>query len=484
MAELMTKPALRSMRMRKLRTGLLMVGMIGVVAISGCTTFSEDGGFGPVQQTATDKLGKDVQWTRTEQQRSEVDQRVAQLLTKPLSMDDAVQITLLSNRSLQATFDSLGVTEAERVQAGRLPNPGFSFGKNKRGDEREIERGFHFNLARLIFMPTINKLESRRLEQKQRAVAIRVLDMAAQTRKSWVRAVSARESALYMNKVKRTADVGAQLARRMAQTGNFSKLQQAREQSFYANATLNQARADNTALAAREQLTRLMGLYGDQAGYELPARLPSLPDAPEKFPNAVETALTERLDIQAAKIGVERLAKNLGMVKTNRFINVLEVGSIYNTSNEEPKQTGWEIGLELPIFDWGGAKVARADAMYRQAMNEAAQTAIDARSEVRQAYAGYRSAFDIAAHYRDEIVPLSQRISEENQYRYNGMLIGVFELLADARTQIGAVDGYIQALKDFWVAKADLEMAMIGKPSLTAMASAEMGSGGDGGADH
>ncbi len=466
---------------RKWRTSLLLVS---VVVVSGCASFSEDSGFGPVQQTATEKLGKEVQWTRTAQERSEVDRRVVELLSKPLSMDDAVQIALLNNRSLQASFDSLGVTEAERVQAGRLPNPGFSFGKSKRGDEREIERGFHINLARLIFMPTILKLETRRLEQAQREVAIRVLDTAAQTRKAWVEAVSTRERASYMNKVKRTADVGAQLARRMAQVGNFSKLQQAREQSFYADATLNQARAENAALVAREQLTRLMGLYGDQAGYELPERLPSLPEAPEQFPDAVRTALAQRLDVQAAKIGVERLAGNLGMVKTNRFVNVLEVGTIYNTSNEEPKQTGWEIGLELPIFDWGGAKVARAEAMYRQAMNQAAQTAIDARSEVRQAYAGYRSSFDIASHYRDEIVPLSKRISEENQYRYNGMMIGVFELLADARAQIGAVDGYIQALRDFWMAKADLDMAMIGKPSLSVMAGAQMGGGGDGGAGH
>ena len=470
----------RLMNSRKWKVTLLMVG---VVTISGCASFSEDSGFGTIQQTATEKLGKDVQWTRTAQERSEVEKRVAELLEKPLSMDDAVQIALLNNRNLQATFDALGVTEAERVQAGRLPNPGFTFGKTKRGDEREIERGFHVNLARLIFMPTVLKLETRRLEQMQRSVAIRVLDLAAQTRKAWVQAVSARESSFYMNKVKRTADVGAQLAKRMAEVGNFSKLQQAREQSFYADATLNQARAQNTALVAREQLTRLMGLYGEQAGFELPERLPSLPQSPGQFPDAVKTALAQRLDVQAARIGVERLAGNLGMVKTNRFINVLEVGSIYNTSNQEPKQTGWEIGLELPIFDWGGAKVARADAMYRQAMNEAAQTAIDARSEVRQAYAGYRSAFDIASHYRDEIVPLSKRISEENQYRYNGMIIGVFELLADARAQIGAVDGYIQALKDFWVAKADLDMAMIGKPSLSAMAGAQMG-GGDGGAEH
>lgn len=481
MTDVVEQAASRPVSNRTLKIGSLALTF---VVLSGCASLSEDSGFGPVQQTTSEKLGKDVQWTRTTQERNEVDKRVAELLTEPLSMDDAVKIALLNNRSLQATFESLGITEAERVQAGRLPNPGFSFGRSRRGDEREIERGFHFNLARLVFMPTISKMEARRLEQTQRDVAVRVLDMAAQTRKAWVNAVSARESASYMNKVKKTADVSAQLARRMAQVGNFSKLQQAREQRFYADATLNQARAENAALVAREQLTRLLGLYGEQAGFELPERLPSLPETPEQFPDAIRTALAQRLDVQAAKIGVERLATNLGMVKTNRFINVLEVGTIYNTSNEEPRQTGWEVGLELPIFDWGGAKVARADAMYRQAMNTAAQTAIDARSEVRQAYAGYRSAFDIANHYREEIVPLSKRISEENQYRYNGMFIGVFELLADARAQIGAVDGYIQSLRDFWIAKADLEMAMVGKPSLTAMAGADMGGGGGGDAPH
>jgi len=465
------------------KTKLAALGVV-ILFLSGCASFSEDASFGMIEQTAADKLGKDVRWTRTEAERSEVEQRVAQLLAEPLTMDNAVQIALLNNRGLQATFESLGITEAERVQAGRLPNPGFSFGKNSRGDEREIERGFHFNLARLIFMPTMLKLETRRLERMQRDVAIRVLDLAAQTRKAWIQAVSTRESVKYTQQVKKVADVSAQLARRMEKIGNFSKLQQAREQSFYADAALNRARADNAALAAREQLTRLMALYGEQTAYQLPDRLPSLPEEPEQFPDAVKTALAQRLDIEAAKINVEQLASSLGMVKTNRFINVLEVGTIYNTSNEEPKQTGWEIGLELPIFDWGGAKVARADAMYRQAMNAAAETAINARSEVRQAYAGYRSAFDIAKHYQEEIVPLRKRISEENQYRYNGMMIGVFELLADARAQIGSVDGYIQALRDYWVAKSDLEMAMIGKPSLTVMAGAAMGGGGDGGAGH
>ena len=154
------------------------------------------------------------------------------------------------------------------------------------------------------------------------------------------------------------------------------------------------------------------------------------------------------------------------MTRTTRFINVLELGVLRNSSNEAPTQRGWEIGLELPLFDWGGARVAWAEAIYMQTLHRAAQIAVDARSEVREAYTGYRSAFDIARHHRDEIVPLRQRIAEENLLRYNGMLIGVFELLADARAQILSVNNAIESLRDFWLAQSDLDMALFGKPSL------------------
>jgi outer membrane protein TolC len=114
--------------------------------------------------------------------------------------------------------------------------------------------------------------------------------------------------------------------------------------------------------------------------------------------------------------------------------------------------------------------VAKAEGLYMQAANRAAETAINARSEVREAYGAYRTAWDIARHQRDEIVPLRQRIAEENVLRYNAMLIGVFELLADARIQIASVNAAIDALRDFWIAEADLDMALVGRPSLAAAA--------------
>ena len=462
----------------------LALAALAVVALSGCASFSTDDGFGPVEQVAKDRLGKQITWARSDADRVAIDKRVTQLLEQPLSADDAVQIALLNNRGLQASFSELGISEADRVQAGSLPNPGFSFGRLTQGSGVEIDRSIQFNLARLLMLPMVNQIESRRFEQTRSAVALSMLSLASETRKAYILAVAADETQRYMLQVQTAAEAGAELARRQAQVGNWNKLQQAREQSFYADAALNVARSDQARSAARERLTRLMGLWGTQTQFLLPERLPDLPKAPNDLPEIEQTAMAQRLDVQAAKLGTERLAKNLGLTRATRFINVLEVGAVRNSYNDAPTQRGYTISVELPLFDWGSTRVAKAEATYMQSVNRAAETAINARSEVRGAYAAYRTNYDIARHFRDEIVPLKKRISEENQLRYNGMLIGVFELLADARSQITSVNGYIEALRDFWLAQADLDMALIGTPSMTAMPAAAMSTLDSGSAAH
>ena len=462
----------------------LAIAALALIALSGCATLSSDGGFGPVEQTAKDRLGKDVKWARSDADRDAIDKRVAQLLEQPLSVDGAVQIALLNNRGLQASFAELGISEADRVQAGRLPNLGVSFGRLTQGSGLEIDRSIQFNLARLLMLPTISQIESRRFEQTRGAVALSMLSMASETRKAYFLAIAADETGRYMLQVQTAAEAGAELARRQAQAGNWNKLQRAREQSFYADAALNLARSEQARSAARERLTRLMGLWGPQTQFRLPERLPDLPKAPNDLPDIEQTAMAQRLDVQAAKLGTEQVAKNLGLTRATRFINVLEVGAVRNSYNDAPTQRGYTISVELPLFDWGDARVAKAEAVYMLAVNRAAETAINARSEVRGAYANYRTSYDIARHFRDEIVPLKKRISEENQLRYNGMLIGVFELLADARSQITSVNGYIEALRDFWLAQADLEMALIGTPSMTAMPAASMSATDRGAAAH
>ncbi len=461
-----------------------LAALVAAAALAGCASFSPDGGFAPVQHAAQERLGKDLRWARSPADQDGIDQRVAELLARPLTADDAVQIALFNNRGLQARFQDLGITEAEVVQAGRLANPGISFGRFRRGDETELERGIHFNLARLIALPLIRGVEARRLEATQHLVTLSMLALASDTRKAWVTALAAEETVRYLRRVSQAAEAGAELARRMEQVGNFSKLQRAREQSFHADAALNLARAEQAQRAMRERLTRLLGLWGEQTGFKLPERLPDLPPELADRPDIERVALAQRLDVQAARLAAEQTARNLGLSKATRFINVLELGAVRNSSNEAPTQRGWEVGFELPLFDGGGARVARAEAVYLQAAHRAAETAIHARSEVREAYGAWRSAYDIARHHQDEIVPLRQQIAEQNLLRYNGMLIGVFELLADARLQIASVNAAIEAKRDFWLAQADLDMALIGKPSLTPAAGPATASGAAADAGH
>lgn len=470
-----------------MRRGKLLVATVGILGLAGCATFSDDGGFGRVEQTTRERLDKDVKWARSDAERSTLQARVGELLAKPLTADDAIQLALYNNRGLQAAFFDLGIGEAELVQAGRLPNPHFSMLRASKPEngirEFKIEQALTFNIFALITMPLAVEVEKRKFAQAQQLAVVDVARLAAEARQAYYTALAAEESVRYLRKVRQAAEAGAELARRMALVGNFSKLRQTREQAFYADAALNLARSEQSAIAARERLARVLGLP-DRNAIRLPERLPDLPKAVDELPGVEQAALDQRLDLQAIRLETEALAKNLGLSKATRFINVLEVGParVLEGARDSGYKKGYEISFELPIFDWGGSKVAKAESVYMQAVERASESAINARLEVREAYHAYRTNYDIARHYRDEVVPLNKRISDENMLRYNGMLIGVFDLLADARTQIGSVNSYIETLRDFWIARGDLEMAMIGKPSLNASARATIAATGR--ADH
>jgi len=434
-----------------------------VALLAGCTTFSKDGGMNKVNELTKSRIQQEAPWIRSEQDASAAKAATRELLAKPLSVDDAVKVALLNNRSLQASYANLGISEADWVQAGRLRNPGFSFARLRRADEVEIERTFLFDVLGLITMPLRTELEQRRVALTQGRIAAEVLQVAADTRRAWYSAVAAQESAAYAEQVKQAAEASAELARRMTAAGNFSKLDHAREQAFYAEATAQLARARQTAVSERERLTRLLGLWGEDAQFRIPARLPDLPKTAREMRELETQAIKNRLDVLGAMQEAENLAASMGLTRATGFINVFEVGYQRNSASNEPRQTGYEIELRLPIFDWGGAKVARAEHTYMQAVQRAADTAIRARSEVREAYAAYRTAFDLAKHYREEIVPLRKHISEEVLLRYNGMLMSVFELLADARQQIAAVSAAIDTQRDFWLAETHLNLALTSK---------------------
>jgi len=434
--------------------------------LSSCATLPSDGGMSNIKQSTKLHIGKDIELVKTEDEQQAITARTDELLQAPLTVEDAVQIALLNNKGLQATLYEVGLSEADLVQASRLPNPRFSMLRARNGDNYKIEQAFTFNIFALFTMPMAKQLSQQRLEQTRTQVTLEVMNLAADTRKAYFNAIAAEQGLGYMDQVKLAAEASAELTTKMAQAGNFSKLDQSREQIFSAEVASEYTHSAQSAYAARELLIRKMGLAGKQTDFKLPERLPELPDQLKPAADVSTDAIKQRLDIQAIQQQVGSLAKNLGLTKATRFINVLEIGParVLEGKRSDPYKNGFELSLELPIFDFGTAKVARAEAIYMQALNRAAEQAVNAQSELREAYFSYQSSYEVAKHYRDNIVPLRKRIAEENQLRYNGMLISVFELLADAQTQISSVNSYIQALRDFWLADAELQSAITGKP--------------------
>lgn len=440
----------------------LAAAALAATLLGGCAAFTPDGGLDQVTAITRERMAIAAQPARTEQDAARLADEVKRLLAEPLGVDDAVRIAVLNNRGLQASLAGLGVAEADLVQAGRLRNPGFTFSRLSGGGAQEYERAFLFDIMGLLTLSTRTGIERRRFEATQMAVAGEVLRLAQAARQAWFEAVAARQAARYQDDVAAAAGAGAELAKRMAEQGNFSRLRQQREQLLYAEMAADLTRARQAEAGARERLVRVLGLAAAQRGFALPDRLPDLPAEPASEQDIVRQALDHRLDLRMAKAELEGLAGNLGLTRATRFVNVLEAGYLNSDASGEAHKRGYEIELSLPIFDWGGARTAKAEALYNQAMHRTAEIALNAESEVRDAYGAYRAAFDLARRYRDEIVPLRQSIAEKTLLRYNGMLVGVWELLADARQQTAGVNAAIQAQKDFWVAESNLQMSLNG----------------------
>ena len=183
---------------------------------------------------------------------------------------------------------------------------------------------------------------------------------------------------------------------------------------------------------------------------------------------AIETeAIRRRVDLQVARLELEALAKLHGLKQATRFINLLEVAGVAKTTTDRAtgqriRDRGFEVEVQVPLFDFGEVRVRQAEQAYTQAVNKLTELAVNVRSQARDAYRTYRSTYEIAAHYRSEVLPLRKIISEETLLRYNAMMIDVFALLTEARQRIAATTAAIEAQRDFWIASVDLQAAVVG----------------------
>ncbi|MCP1968948.1 outer membrane protein TolC [Bradyrhizobium elkanii] len=265
---------------------------------------------------------------------------------------------------------------------------------------------------------------------------------------------------------KATAESTAQLARKLGETGGMNKLDQAREQVFYAEITADLASARQNAASSRERLARLLGLWDGDLGFRIPDRLPPLPKQPLQQPSIEIAAVGHRVDLQIARMEIVALAKALDLTEATRFVTLLDVAGIDKRTHdpEAPpfSERGFDVQFQIPVFDGGEVRVRQAAETYRQAMNRLTEKAINVRSEARDAYRVYRSTYDIARHYQREVLPLRQIITEEMQLRFSSMQVDVFALLTEARQRLASLRTAIDAKRNFLLAQSELQTAING----------------------
>ena len=450
----------------------LALSAIAIVALSGCASASLEENVSRVNDEARSFTDGNLSLSRTNDERVKRANAAQSLLGSPVGQREAVQLALVNSPSLQTLLAQGWAESADAAQVGRISNPMVSFERMVNGAELELGRALSFGLLDVLTLPARQGIASLRIEQSQLRLTSEVIDQVTKVRQAWVRAVTAEQTFQYAQQVFASAEASAELARRMQSVGNFNRLRRAREQAFYADAATRLATASHQVTATREELVRFLGLDEAQAqALTLPKRLPDLPKQALE-PQVVGTQATRaRLDIRLAQSALAASAKSQGLTTVTSLTDI-ELTARSNTqfdnaggSRTSPR--GYEIGIRLPIFDWGNMQRDAMNARTLAAANFLEATVRTAGSSLRESYSAYRTSYDIARHYRDEVVPLRKVIAEENQLRYNGMIIGVFELLADSRDQVNAVTAAIGAEQQFWLADAALKASMIGRPTNT-----------------
>jgi outer membrane protein TolC len=444
----------------------LPASAFAAILLTGCASFSPDAGMAVVSDIAAVELRKDALKIDSEVAASASSVRVRRLLASPLSADTAVQVALLNNSGLQAAYNELGFAEAVMVAESLPPNPAFSVSRISTAVELDIERQIVADILALATLPARADIAVDRFHQAQLRAAEETLRVGLETRRNYYRAVASRQLVAFLNLAGSAAETAAKFAKQLGETGAMNKLDQAREQSFYVELAAQVAAARQQAASEREALIRSLGLWGNNLDFKLPERMRALPKRPQSLPAIEVEAVRRRVDLQIARIEVDTLAKSFGLTNATRFINLLDVSGVSRTQHESggAHGTGGGIAVEfqVPIFDFGEVRVRQAGEAYMEAVNRLTEKAVNVRSEARDAYRVYRSTYDIAVHYRDQVLPLRQIITDETMLRYGAMQIDVFSLLTEARQRVAVNIASVEAQRNFWLANSNLDAAVVG----------------------
>jgi outer membrane protein, heavy metal efflux system len=418
-----------------------------------------------VQQLVQNRSDKDVRWEKDQATREQALEDARRLLRKPLNIDSAVQIALLNNRSLQASIEEVGLSTADLLEASTMPNPRFDLAvrvPNKPPSGTYVDYGAAIDFLSIIMIPLKKRVAKDQLEAVVLRVANETLELVSQV-KTAVYSLQASQQLLHRFKlIAETNSAALDLAQRQHEAGNISDLTFAQQQATSTRSRLDIAMTEAEIRQNRERLTRLLGLWGSDVNWQLADELPPVPDAELPLGGLEHLAISQRLDLQADYLSIQGQAKNLGLTKAFRFVGALDFGIESERETDAQTRTGPTFAIELPIFNQGQARIARGEAALRQAQDRFEALAVDVRSQIRELRDQLVSKREIAESYQEQLLPIERRILNESVANYNAMQISDFELFATKAEEERAEREYVEAVRDYWITRSQLEQAVGG----------------------
>src|SRR2546425_7097895 len=445
----------RTMKLRK----LFLVS--GTVALASCAHVDPNPAFQELANTVHLRTGKRVQWNRGSAEDTEAQAAVASLLSRPLTAGSAVQVALLNNHKLQATYEELGIAQADMVEAGLLRNPIFTFERRFPGQALEMDVLKEF--IDILLLPLRKRIAPAQFEAAKLRVGHEILNLAGEVRAAFYEHQGDQQLVDLRKTVAEATERSAETALRMQQAGNLKNLDLATEQASHAQAKIELSKAQSEAVQTREKLNKLMGAFGAQTNWTVASRLPELPGGEVSTSQLESRAIQQRLDLAAARQQFIAEARACGIARAEAILEKAEFGAHYEREIEGGVHSiGPSVNVPIPIFNQGQPASARASAKMRQAEQRYFALAADIRSDVRAARDKMLLSRRQVEYFKSTALPTRTRVTEESQLEYNAMQIGPFQLLQAKQEEVKTGAESVEALRDYWVAHAELEKAVGG----------------------
>jgi cobalt-zinc-cadmium efflux system outer membrane protein len=415
-------------------------------------------GFPEVRTAVEERSTKTIAWNQGTELDREAAAQLESLVQKTLTADDAVQIALLNNRDLQALYGELGLAQADLVQAGLFKNPLLDAAVffPLAGVRPDFQLSVVVDFLDALYVPLRKRVAAAQFEEAKLRVTGAVLGFAAQVRIAFYVHQADAQMLELRRTIAQALTASLDVSRRLHDAGNISDLDLARSRALTETSRQALRSAEVAARQSRERLNGLMGTWGEQTRWETDRRLPDLAALPASLDDIEQVAVARSVDLSAARQRIVVAGQQLGYSRATALIPDAALGPGAEREGDESWKVGPELSVPIPLFDQGQARVGRGAAELRRAQQRYYGLAVRIRAAARAIRDRLLGAQDRALYYRDIVLPLQERIIAESQLQYNAMQIGVVQLLRDRERQIDAGVQYVQALREYWLARADL----------------------------